>query len=271
MIPTNNEKSDIVVYKAEDGKLSFNVNVFEDTVWLTQKQMAELFDTSIQNLGQHIKSIFDDNELNQNRTLKKFFIVQKEGNRSVKREIDHYSLDLIISVGYRVQSKRATQFRIWATQILKQYMIHGYSVNEVRIKQIESSIEELVADNKIKTKEIEEIKSLLRSLVAKPTIINNYNNISIGSDELESKLIRLLDQIINNLKDDKKTRSQLEEIKDDITTIPKDQKTKNRLIDFFKEIGDNKSDINKAIKGAGITKNVISEFVKICSKFKDLL
>jgi hypothetical protein len=111
---------DIVIYESDDGQLSFNVNVFDETVWLTQKQMAELFDTTIQNIGQHIKSIFESAELQQNRTVKKFFIVQKEGNRSVKRGVDHYNLDMIISAGYRVQSQRATQFRVWATKVLKQ-------------------------------------------------------------------------------------------------------------------------------------------------------
>jgi hypothetical protein len=127
-MPQTPKNQELISYQSNDGQISFNVNVFEETVWLTQKQMAELFDTTIQNIGQHIKSVFESEELYENRTVKKFFIVQKEGSSLVQRDIEHYNLDMILSVGYRVQSKRATNFRIWATSVLKQYLLNGYAI-----------------------------------------------------------------------------------------------------------------------------------------------
>jgi len=142
-MPITTITQELITYQSNDGQISFSVNVFEDSVWLTQKQMAELFDTTIQNIGQHIKSIFESGELYEKRTVKNFFIVQKEGTRLVQREIEHYNLDVILSAGYRVQSKRATNFRIWATGVLKQYLLGGYAINEKRIKALESKIDNL--------------------------------------------------------------------------------------------------------------------------------
>jgi len=270
------DQSSIVLYKSDDDSISFNVNVFEDTVWLTQKQMSELFCTTVQNLGQHIKSIFEDRELYKHRTIKKFFIVQKEGNRSIQRELDHYNLDMIISVGYRVQSKKATQFRQWATKILKAHLINGYSVNETRIKQIESSLSELVKSDKIKTNEIAEIKDLLKQLINRPIIIQNHNKISLENKislqnkDLEKKIISLIDKIIENL-EEKKVITKLEKVKKDVSSFSNNTGAKKRLLSFFKELGDDKSTLHKTLKGAKIAKNIVSELVKLGNKFREFL
>lgn len=111
-------ENEILLYTDETGKMNVNVRFAEEDVWVTQVQLAEIYATTRQNIGQHIENIYKDNELPREATTKKFFIVQTEGNRQVKREIDHYNLDVIIAIGYRVQSETATRFRRWATQRL---------------------------------------------------------------------------------------------------------------------------------------------------------
>ncbi len=127
--------NDIIIYQTQDGKTKIDVKVENETVWLTQSQMAELFQTTKQNVSLHAKNIFAEGELEQISTVKDFLTVQNEGNRSISRNVTYYNLDVIISVGYRVKSLRGTQFRIWATQILKEYMIKGFTLNDDLLKQ----------------------------------------------------------------------------------------------------------------------------------------
>jgi hypothetical protein len=115
-------KGEIVVYQGEDGKVKLDVRLENETVWLAQPLMAELFQTTQQNISQHIQNIFEEGELIPEATHKKFLSVRLEGNRNVQRELDFYNLDMIISVGYRIKSHIATRFRIWATQRLKEYV-----------------------------------------------------------------------------------------------------------------------------------------------------
>lgn len=128
----NNE---IIIYQTQDGRTKIDVKINSETVWLTQAQMVDLFQTTKQNISLHIKNIFEEGELEQSSTVKKYLTVRDEGSRSVSRELEHYSLDVIISVGYRVKSLRGTQFRIWATQTLKEYMIKGFAMNDDLLKQ----------------------------------------------------------------------------------------------------------------------------------------
>ncbi len=121
----------IVTYN--EGELELKVSVEEETIWLTQKQLSELFVTSTDNIGLHFKNIFKEKELDENSTTEDFLVVQKEGNREVKRKLKHYNLDGIISVGYRVNSSKATKFRQWATSVLKNYITNGYAINEQKI------------------------------------------------------------------------------------------------------------------------------------------
>ena len=128
-------ENEIIIYQTQDGQTKIDVRLKNETVWLTQNQMAELFQTTKQNVSSHIKNIFEEGELSENSTVKDYLTVQQEGNRKVSRNISYYNLDVIISVGYRVKSLRGTQFRIWATQVLKEYMKKGFALNDDLLKQ----------------------------------------------------------------------------------------------------------------------------------------
>lgn len=118
----------IEIFKSKDNQIELNVQFDEDTVWLTQEQMELLFQTTKQNVSLHIKNIFEEGELTDVSTVKESLTVRTEGNRKVQRKIQFYNLDVIISVGYRVKSQRGTQFRQWATQRLKDYLVQGYTI-----------------------------------------------------------------------------------------------------------------------------------------------
>jgi hypothetical protein len=126
--------SQILLYQTDDKKTQIEVRLENDTVWLNQKLMAELFQTTVPNINIHIKNIFDEGELIAVSTIKDYLIVQSEANRKVSRSVSHYNLDVIISVGYRVKSHIGTQFRIWATQKLKEYLIKGFVLNDQKFK-----------------------------------------------------------------------------------------------------------------------------------------
>jgi hypothetical protein len=131
---TLKKQPNFVIYETDDNIAKVSVRLEEETVWLTQKQLAVIFDTTRENVVQHIKNILQDGELSENRTCKKFLQVQTEGARQVKREIDHYNLDMIISLGYRINSKVATKFRQWATERLKEYIVKGFTLDDERLK-----------------------------------------------------------------------------------------------------------------------------------------
>lgn len=124
-----------LMYHSDDGDISVNAVVKDETIWLTQKGMAELFDVEVPAVSKHLSNIFAEGELQPDATISKMEIVQQEGSRNVRRIVDFYDLDAIISVGYRVNSRRATHFRIWATSVLKEYMIKGFALDDERLKQ----------------------------------------------------------------------------------------------------------------------------------------
>ena len=128
------EKNKMLIYQSDDGNIKVDVLFTDETVWLTQKRMAELFQTTPQNITLHLKNIFEEDELQEDTTCKDFLQVQQEGNRMVERKQKFYNLDAIISVGYRIKSHVATQFRIWATQRLRDYIIKGFALNDERFK-----------------------------------------------------------------------------------------------------------------------------------------
>lgn len=121
---------EIVIFNNEDGEVKVQIDALNETIWLNQKGMAELFGVSVSAINQHIKSIYEQEELSQEATIKKNLIVRQEGSRDVIREVIFYNLDMIIAVGYRVNSKRATQFRIWATKTLREYLVKGYVLDD---------------------------------------------------------------------------------------------------------------------------------------------
>ena len=130
-----NKTGDIVIYQTENGQTKIDVRFEDETVWLSQQQMAELYQTSRTNIVEHIEHIYEEDELDTNSTCRKFRQVQREGNRDVSREIPFYNLDMIISLGYRIKSKIATQFRQWATKRLNEYIRKGFTMDDERLKQ----------------------------------------------------------------------------------------------------------------------------------------
>lgn len=126
--------SEIILYKTPNQDIRVEMLIENETIWLSQQRIAELFDTTKQNISLHVKNIFESGELDENSTVKKILTVQQEGSREVKRNVEHYNLDAIISIGYRVNSSSATQFRIWATNVLKEYIIKGFAMDDERLK-----------------------------------------------------------------------------------------------------------------------------------------
>jgi death-on-curing family protein len=136
-------KGEIIIYKAKDGSQQLEVKLEQDTVWLSQKQIAVVFGTEVPAINKHIKNILKAGELKANTTISKMEIVQTEGKRKVARAVDLYNLDMIISVGYRVNSQKATRFRVWATEVLRNHLIKGYTLNEKRLQQVVQNMQQL--------------------------------------------------------------------------------------------------------------------------------
>ena len=154
------ENNQIEIYKAAEGEVVFDINPEEDTIWATQAQISQVFDTTIPSINMHLKRIYGDGELDEKRTIKKSLIVRTEGKREVTREVNLYNLDAIISVGYRVNSKKATDFRIWATSVLHNYLTKGVAVNERRLKALDSK----------KLKEVEGMMGVIRRLITRQAL-----------------------------------------------------------------------------------------------------
>ena len=140
--PQFNMKNEIVLYQADDLTSRIEVRIEADTVWLNRQQIATLFGRDVKTIGKHINNVFSEGELDENTTVANFATVQNEGGRMVERQVEHYNLDVIISVGYRVKSKQGTQFRIWANKVLKDYLLKGYALNQ-RMNRIENTVENL--------------------------------------------------------------------------------------------------------------------------------
>ncbi len=169
------EKSEIKIYKTEEGKTSIEVKIEKETVWLNQYQLEELFETNRTTINKHILNIYKSGELKEESTCAKIAQVQKEGKRTVKRNIKYYNLDIIIAVGYKVNSKRGTEFRIWANQVIKDYLIKGYAINKQKLEKQAEQLDELketirILGNALEYKELtnDESRGLLK-------IISDYS------------------------------------------------------------------------------------------------
>ncbi len=145
------------IYKTLEGEVVFDIDQEQETIWATQAQIAQIFGVTRRNINDHIRNIYETGELEEKRTWKKSFQVRQEGGRQVRREIDMYNLDAIISVGYRVNSRKATDFRIWATKVLKQYVVGGVAVNERRLKELSAE----------KLKNVEKMMGVVRRLMGR--------------------------------------------------------------------------------------------------------
>lgn len=162
------QQNNIVIYQTENGKNKIDVQLQNETIWLSQKDMAELFECSTDNISLHLKNIYKEQELSKDSTTEDFSVVQKEGARNVKRPKTFYNLDAIIAVGYRINSKKATQFRIWATNVLRQYLVNGYVINEKRLSKKQEQIETLKNS----------LNLLIRSIALQANTLNDAQNLA---------------------------------------------------------------------------------------------
>jgi len=148
-----NSTVEFLIFTRQAGDKSIEVRYEDETIWLSQRMMAELFDVDVRTINEHLQNLFSSNELDKSSTIRNFRIVQTEGKRQVGRNVDFYNLDAIISVGYRVNSVRATQFRQWATQVLKKFAIRGYVIDKKRLENIvwcKTNFLNLILTNKLK-------------------------------------------------------------------------------------------------------------------------
>ena len=225
----DNLDNQIVIYQTADGQTQIDVKMQEETVWLTQETMAKLFDTTVPNINMHIKNIYEDEELDKNRTIKDFLTVRKEGKRSVSRNLTYYNLDMIIAVGYRVKSKTATQFRIWANKILKEYLIKGYSINEQLLLKQQQQLETLQNTISLLTRSItnqvetveqaQSVAKILETFAHGLNLLDNFDHKKLDRKGNTTKeAIRISKdeflEVINAMKSD---------FESDVFAVPKDE------------------------------------------------
>ena len=176
-----------------------DVKLTEETIWLTQKQMSELFGRDYKTISKHINNIYKEKELLRKATVAKYTTVQKEANRKVSRVLEYYNLDMIISVGYRVNSKRGTQFRIWATQTLKDHLVKGYTINEKRLKEQQEKWEELqqtvevlkntIGKKELTNKETQGLLEIISQYTRSFILLNKFDNESLETVSSDKKLV----------------------------------------------------------------------------------
>jgi hypothetical protein len=210
----DNTMQNVVLYTDDKGQVNLEVSLENETVWLSQKQMSELFDKTAPTINEHIKNVYAEGELEESATIRNFRIVQIEGKREVEREVAFYNLDVIISVGYRVKSKRGTQFRIWASKILKDYLIKGYAINQQRLSK--QGLNELTATMELVRKSIETKELSSNEAKGLLDIINNYaktwallqgydsNELSVLQGTCEERFILDYDEAQNAIREIKK-------------------------------------------------------------------
>ncbi len=232
--------SEVIIYQSADNQTQVEVKFDEDTVWLNQYQLAELFQGSRSNIVEHIKHIYKTAELEENSTCRKFRQVQKEGKRTIERQIDHYNLDVIISVGYRINSKRGIQFRQWATQRLKDHLVKGYTINKKRLEQLQQTIQLIEQSGKTETLSLPEAKGLLE-------IISNYTQSFVLLNQFDSNKLptgQLSENITHEIQYDEAIRA--------ISELKKQLIKKKEASELF---GNQKDD-----SFAGILGNVVQSF-----------
>ncbi|MEX3505684.1 RhuM family protein [Corynebacterium sp. LK2510] len=175
---TAEPSGEVIFYERDDGSPAIEVRLDAETVWLSQQQIAELFETSRTNIVEHIKHVYEEGELDPAATCRKFRQVRTEGSRKVSREIPHYNLDAIISVGYRVKSTTATQFRIWATQRLREYLVQGYALNQRRLEQLGSIVQIL---SRSSDEIVAGVADVLAGYLPSLTLLRDYDEGSIDT------------------------------------------------------------------------------------------
>ncbi len=230
--------SEIKIFQAKDNKVEVTVQFDNETVWLNRNQLATLFDRDVKTIGKHITNVFKEGELSKEATVSKYATVQKEGDREVTREVAHYNLDVIISVGYRVKSQRGTQFRIWASSILKDFLVKGYSVNEKRLTQKEQEIQILKDGITILSRAIEEKtenNEWLTIFAKGLSLLDDYDH-----EELDAKGLTTTEANYPSLEDYQKIINQmLAEFDSDVFGKEKDKSFQSSVAQITKGFGAN--------------------------------
>lgn len=183
------KKNEMVLFEAADGAVAVPVTLEEETVWLTRMQMAELFGVTPQNITLHLKNVYKTGELERESTSKDFLLVQREGTRRISRVVNGYNLDAIISVGYRVNSSRATQFRIWATKVMKEYLVRGYAANKERLKQLGQAVEVMKrVSNRL---DAEQVLDVVRTYSGALDLLDGYDHQSVGKPKAKGRSVEI--------------------------------------------------------------------------------
>lgn len=183
------EKNEIVLFESRDGAVTLPVPVRDESVWLTRMQMADLFDVTPQNITIHLKKVYAAGELEREATSKDFLRVQTEGGRQITRSVNCYNLDAIISVGYRVNSTRATQFRIWATRILKDYIVRGYAINRERMRQLGQTVE--VMKRVANSLDVEQVLDVVNAYSTALDLLDGYDHQTIEKPKARGHSVEL--------------------------------------------------------------------------------
>ena len=183
------EKNEIVLFESRDGAVTLPVAIRDESVWLTRMQMADLFDVTPQNITIHLKKVYAAGELEREATSKDFLLVQTEGGRQITRSVNCYSLDAIISVGYRVNSTRATQFRIWATRILKDYIVRGYAINRERMRQLGQTVE--VMKRVANSLDTTQVLDVVQTYSAALDLLDGYDHQTIEKPKARGRSVEL--------------------------------------------------------------------------------
>jgi len=250
----------VEIFRSKDNRIELQVALDTDTVWLSQEQMAQLFGKGRSTITEHIINVFVEGELEQIRTCRKFRQVRMEGNREVEREIDFYNLDVIISVGYRVKSLRGTQFRQWATQRLKDYLVQGYAINEKRLAQKQQEVEHLktgirILNRAIEQQATEDDSQMLRVFARGLALLDDYDHQTL---ETKGKTVRkavypTFEQYMELI------RTMYSEFASDVFAQPKDESFHSSINQIAQSFGDTELYPTIEEKGANllyfITKN----------------
>ena len=241
----NKSKGEIIIYTSEDGKISLDTKLENNTIWLTQKDMAELFGVKTPAINKHLYNIYQEGELSQDATISILEIVQKEGKRNVKRQKAFYNLDAIISVGYRVNSSRATQFRIWATNVLKEYLIKGYAINEKLLNDKQEKIKTLQTTVSLLTRSLtnqieslddaQQVAKILDNFAKGLDLLDNFDHKTLdvkGSTQKEAVIIPVKEflSVINEMKS---------EFASDVFANPKDDSFESSVNQIYQTFGGN--------------------------------
>lgn len=182
-------EKEIVLFKSKDGVLTLPVAVETESVWLTRSQMAELFGVTPQNITIHLRNVYKTKELESEATSKVSLLVQQEGRRSIARKVNCYNLDAIISVGYRVNSARATQFRIWATSVLKEYLLNGYAVNKDRMRQLGQTVE--VMKRVSSSLDAAQVLDVVQAYSTALDLLDGYDHQAIEKPSVKTRTVEL--------------------------------------------------------------------------------